>query len=77
MESIKRCKKSLVPPVVAVAIALVAAAPASASKGGSPTPGSCGLGTPGAFAALIDQTSPGATENALISPQEIGCTGKH
>ena len=77
MKRMNGCKKLLAPAAVAVALTLVAAAPASASQGGRPTPGSCGLGTPGAFAALIDQTSPGATENALISPQEIGCTGKH
>jgi hypothetical protein len=75
MEKINRCKRLLVPPAVAVAVTVFAAAPASASKGGSPAPGSCGLGTPGAYVALQDQTSPGATENALISPQEFGCTG--
>jgi hypothetical protein len=48
MDSISRCKKLLVPSAVAVAVTLFAAAPAFASKGGDPAPGSCGLGAPGA-----------------------------
>jgi hypothetical protein len=76
MGSMNRRKRWLIPPAVAVAMALSAAAPASAGQGGNPTPGSCGLGTPGAKAAIADPTSPGATENALIKPQEVGCTGQ-
>lgn len=76
MGSINRRRKWLIPPAVAVAIALFAATPASAGQGGNPAPGSCGLGKPGAKAAIADPTSPGATENAHIKPQEIGCTGQ-
>jgi hypothetical protein len=76
MRSMNRSKKWLIPPAVAVATALFAAAPASAGQGGNPTLGSCGLGKPGAKEAITDPTSPGATENALIKPQEVFCTGQ-
>jgi hypothetical protein len=75
MGSMNSSKRVLLLPAVAVAVALFGAAPAAASQGGNPTQGSCGLGKPGAQAGIQDQTSPGATENALISPQEFGCTG--
>jgi hypothetical protein len=75
MDSTNSRKKWLIAPVVAVVAALCAAAPASAGQGGNPTDGSCGLGKPGAQVAIADPTSPGATENALIKPQDIGCTG--
>ena len=71
----KHRRKLLMPPAIAVAAALFAAAPASAGQGGNPTSGSCGLGKEGAFGAIQDQTSPGATEAARESPLEFGCTG--
>jgi hypothetical protein len=70
-----RRRKPLMLSAVGVAVALFAATPASAENGGAPHPGSCGLGKPGAHEAIQDPTSPGATENALIPPSEIGCTG--
>jgi hypothetical protein len=60
---------------VSVGLGVFAAAPAFAGQGGTPTPGSCGLGKPGAHTAIADPTSPGATENSHIKPSEIGCTG--
>ena len=71
----KRSKRLLIPPVLAVTVALAAAAPAFAGKGGDPAPGSCGLGKGGAHDAIADTTSPGATENALFPPALAGCTG--
>lgn len=69
-------KTTLASLAVASAVGLFGAAPALAGQGGNPTPASCGLGKPGAQEAVADSTSPGATENARISPQEFGCTGK-
>lgn len=71
----KRSKRLLIPPVLAVTVALAAAAPAFAGKGGEATDGSCGLGKGGAQDAIADTTSPGATENALFPPALAGCTG--
>jgi hypothetical protein len=65
----------MMPSTIAVAAALFAAAPASAGQGGSPNPGSCGLGKTAAHSAIQDQTSPGATEESHVKPSEVGCTG--
>ena len=64
----KRSKRLLIPPVLAVTVALAAAAPAFAGKGGDPAPGSCGLGKGGAHDAIADTTSPGATETPSSRP---------
>ena len=61
--------------VIAVALVLLAAIPASADKGGAPRDGSCGLGKSNAHGAIADQTGPGASEAATFPPSEAGCTG--
>jgi hypothetical protein len=61
--------------VIAVALVLLAAIPASADKGGTPRDGSCGLGKSNAHEAIADQTGPGASEAATFPPSEAGCTG--
>jgi hypothetical protein len=62
--------------VLATIGVLATAAPASACLSrGEPGQGSCGLGRDAAQAAVADQTSPGATEVALMRPAESGCTG--
>ena len=61
--------------VIAVALVLLAAIPASAAKGGNPTSGSCGLGKSTAHEAIDLPDSPGATEAATFPPSEAGCTG--
>jgi hypothetical protein len=68
-------KKARAVATLAAAVALFAAAPVSASQGGNPTPGSCGLGNATAHAAIADQTGPGASEDALVPPAEVACTG--
>jgi hypothetical protein len=69
-------KKARVVATLAAAVALTAAAPVSAGKGGNPAAGSCGLGKPTAHEAIADPTSPGATEASRVPPAEVGCTGK-
>ena len=62
----------------AMLLVMLVAGPAFAAAEFSPNEHagqSCGLGRPGAQEALADQTSPGATENALAPPSEAGCTG--
>ena len=61
--------------VIAVALVLLAAIPASAKKGGAPADGSCGLGQSVAHEAIADPTGPGASEAATFPPSEAGCTG--
>jgi hypothetical protein len=61
--------------VIAVALVLLAAIPASAAQGGNPATGSCGLGKSNAHEAIGDQTGPGASEAATFPPSEAGCTG--
>jgi hypothetical protein len=71
----KHFKKALAAPV-AIVVILVAAAPASAGQGGNPTEGSCGLGSTVAHEAIANQTGgPGASEDALVPPASVGCTG--
>jgi hypothetical protein len=72
----KRFKKLCALLVVAVAVALFAAIPASAGPGGEPHGGSCGLGKSTAHEAIQDQTGPGASEAARFPPSEAGCTGQ-
>jgi hypothetical protein len=69
-----RFKKALAVPV-AIVVVLVAAAPASAGQGGHPTEGSCGIGSTIAHEAIANQTGPGASEDARVSPASVGCTG--
>jgi hypothetical protein len=61
--------------VIAVALVLLTAIPASAAKGGNPATGSCGLGKSSAHEAIGDPTGPGASEAATFPPSEAGCTG--
>jgi hypothetical protein len=64
-----RFKKLFAPFVVAAALGLLAAIPASAAPGGDPTDGACGLGKSVAQAAVEDQASgPGASEEATVPP---------
>ena len=58
--------------MVVMAVMLVAG-PALADKGGVSHEGSCGFGREGAQTGVEDQTSPGATEFALIHPSEENC----
>jgi hypothetical protein len=71
----KHRRKLLMPPAIAVAAALFAAAPASAAQGGNPTSGSCGLGETVAHNAIQNPAGPGASEDARVSPLEVGCNG--
>lgn len=61
--------------VIAVALVLLAAIPASADQGGNPRSGSCGLGKSTAHEAIADPTGSGASEAATFPPSEAGCTG--
>ena len=71
----KRVKELFALFVIAVALALLAAVPASAGQGGTPTAGSCGLGKSVAHEAIENQTGPGASEDATVPPASVGCTG--
>ena len=55
--------------VVAVALGLLTAIPASAGPGGEPTDGACGIGKALAQDAVADQDGgPGASEVATVPP---------
>jgi hypothetical protein len=65
----KRFKELFVLLVIAVAVALLAAIPASAGQGGTPTDGACGIGKSLAQDAVADQAAgPGASEVATVPP---------
>ncbi len=71
----KRSRELLALFVIAVALALLAAIPASAAQGGDPTAGACGLGKSNAHEAIEDETGPGASEAATVPPNL--CKGNH
>jgi hypothetical protein len=64
-----RLKKLFALFVVALAVGLLAAIPASAGQGGEPTEGACGIGKSLAQDAVADQDAgPGASEVATVPP---------
>ena len=72
-----RIKRLILVALAAGVLALGAATPTLADKGGHPQENSCGIGAAGAHEAIADQTLPGATEFARFPPSEAGCTGSN
>jgi hypothetical protein len=66
--------KRFVVALLAMFTLATAAAPAVLAAPRDPAPGSCGIGF-GLVQLGLSEPGPGVSDEALVSPQEAGCTG--